>query len=232
MLTNYEEARDGVVQTIHELAVTVLQAYRDLYDALVNEDGACMHTIPSGLDKVNDTAVQIDNAIVEILARFSPEGSELRRLVVYLKVVNNIVRVSDNIKSVCKRLLRMNDAHVPLESFTIEKMYRCALDAYTMAHGVVENMILDIDLEIKKGEFVAIKGKSGSGKTTLLRILAGLEEAEGEIKVDNEIWLNKRINLPPQKRKIGFLFQDYALFENMSVEENLLFVSILGARTG
>lgn len=133
MLTNYEEARDGVAQTIHELAVTVLQAYRDLYDALVNEDGACMHTIPSGLDKVNDTAVRIDNAIVEILARFSPEGSELRRLVVYLKVVNNIVRVSDNIKSVCKRLLRMNDAHVPLESFTIEKMYRCALDAYTMA---------------------------------------------------------------------------------------------------
>jgi molybdate transport system ATP-binding protein len=92
-------------------------------------------------------------------------------------------------------------------------------------YGVVENMLLDINLEIKKGEFVAIKGKSGSGKTTFLRILAGLEEAEGEIKVNNEVWLNDKINLPPQKRKIGFLFQDYALFENMRVEENLLFVS-------
>jgi molybdate transport system ATP-binding protein len=91
-------------------------------------------------------------------------------------------------------------------------------------YGVVENMLLDVDLEIKKGEFVAIKGKSGSGKTTFLRILAGLEEAEGEIKVNDEIWLNKRINLPPQKREIGFVFQNYALFENMSVEENLLFV--------
>jgi ABC-type Fe3+/spermidine/putrescine transport system ATPase subunit len=50
--------------------------------------------------------------------------------------------------------------------------------------GVVENMVLDVDLEIKKGEFVAIKGKSGSGKTTFLRVLAGLEEAEGEIKVN------------------------------------------------
>jgi molybdate transport system ATP-binding protein len=91
--------------------------------------------------------------------------------------------------------------------------------------GVVENMLLDVDLEIKKGEFVAIKGKSGSGKTTFLRILAGLEEAKGEIKVNNEIWLNNKINLAPQKRKIGFLFQDYALFENMSVAENLLFVN-------
>jgi molybdate transport system ATP-binding protein len=91
-------------------------------------------------------------------------------------------------------------------------------------YGVVENMLLDVDLEIKKGEFVAIKGKSGSGKTTFLRILAGLEDAEGEIEVNGEIWLNNKINLAPQKREIGFLFQDYALFENMSVEENLLFV--------
>jgi molybdate transport system ATP-binding protein len=83
---------------------------------------------------------------------------------------------------------------------------------------------LEVNLEVKEKQFVAIKGKSGSGKTTLLRILAGLEEAQGEIKVDNEIWLNKRINLPPQKREIGFVFQNYALFENMSVEENLLFV--------
>ena len=89
----------------------------------------------------------------------------------------------------------------------------------------IKNFILDINLEIKKGEFVTIKGKSGSGKTTFLRVLAGLEESKGEIIVDNEIWLNKKINLPPQKREIGFVFQDYALFENMNIEENLLFVN-------
>jgi molybdate transport system ATP-binding protein len=86
-------------------------------------------------------------------------------------------------------------------------------------------MVLDVNLEIKKGEFLAIRGKSGSGKTTFLRILAGLEEAKGEIKVNDEVWLNDKINLSPQKRKLGFLFQDYALFENMNVEENLLFVN-------
>jgi len=89
----------------------------------------------------------------------------------------------------------------------------------------IKNFILDINLEIKKGEFVTIKGKSGSGKTTFLRVLAGLEESKGEIIVDNEIWLNKKMNLPPQKREIGFVFQDYALFENMNIEENLLFVN-------
>jgi len=92
-------------------------------------------------------------------------------------------------------------------------------------HKKLEEINLEINLEIKENEFIAIKGKSGSGKTTFLRILAGLEEASGEIKVDNEIWLNKKINLPPQKREIGFVFQDYALFENMSVQENLLFVN-------
>jgi len=57
-----------------------------------------------------------------------------------------------------------------------------------------------------------------------LRILAGLEDATGTIKVGDEVWLEGKKALPSQKRKIGFVFQDYALFPNMSVEENLLFV--------
>ncbi|MBN2825639.1 MAG: ATP-binding cassette domain-containing protein, partial [Campylobacterales bacterium] len=64
----------------------------------------------------------------------------------------------------------------------------------------------------------------GSGKTTLLRILAGLEEARGFITIENQKWLDEGKALPPQKRQIGFVFQDYALFDNMSVEQNLLYV--------
>ncbi|WP_066160608.1 ABC transporter ATP-binding protein [Aliarcobacter skirrowii] len=91
-------------------------------------------------------------------------------------------------------------------------------------HGSNGVMNLDINLSLQNGEFVALSGDSGSGKTTLLRVLAGLEEAFGEIIVDDEIWLNEKIKKPIQKRDIGFVFQDYALFQNLSVIDNLLYV--------
>lgn len=84
--------------------------------------------------------------------------------------------------------------------------------------------ILSLKLEINEGDFIALSGKSGSGKTTLLRVLAGLETAHGKIEVSGDSWLSGKINLAPQKREIGFIFQDYALFTNMSVLKNLLYV--------
>ena len=90
--------------------------------------------------------------------------------------------------------------------------------------GVVENMELNVKIELKKGEFLAVTGESGSGKTTLLRIIAGLENAKGRIKVGNEIWQDDKKFLPPQKREIGYVFQDFALFPNMNVLQNLLYV--------
>lgn len=86
-------------------------------------------------------------------------------------------------------------------------------------------MNLNINLDIKQGEFIALSGLSGSGKTTLLRILAGLEEAKGIIKINESIWLDENFSLSPQKRDIGFVFQDYALFPNYTVIDNLLYVN-------
>ena len=105
----------------------------------------------------------------------------------------------------------------------IEKMIN--INIQKPLHGSNGKMNLDINLNIKEHDFIALTGQSGSGKTTLLRILAGLESASGEIKISDTTWLDNNFSLSPQKREIGFIFQDYALFPNMSVEENLLFVN-------
>ncbi|ASQ29890.1 molybdenum ABC transporter ModABC, ATP-binding protein [Campylobacter avium LMG 24591] len=87
-------------------------------------------------------------------------------------------------------------------------------------------VLLDFDKEIKSGDFVAIFGESGAGKTTILRIIAGLLEPEyGFISVDDELWLDteKKFSLNVQKRRVGFVFQDYALFPNLTVAQNLAY---------
>ncbi len=99
-----------------------------------------------------------------------------------------------------------------------------SIDLYKRLHGADGTMELDVHLMLEEGEFVALYGPSGSGKTTLLRSIAGLEQADASIKVGGELWQSNSFFLPVQKRKIGFVFQEYALFDNMSVEKNLLFV--------
>ena len=83
---------------------------------------------------------------------------------------------------------------------------------------------LDVDLSFNSGEFVTIFGESGAGKTTLLRLIAGLTEPEeGYIEIDGKVWFDsqKKISLPIQQRNIGFVFQEYSLFPNMTIRENL-----------
>ena len=85
---------------------------------------------------------------------------------------------------------------------------------------------LAVKTVIKTGELVALFGSSGAGKTTLLRILAGLVNPDkGLIKFSNTVWFDseKGINVPPQNRNISLMFQDYALFPNMTVAENIQF---------
>ena len=95
---------------------------------------------------------------------------------------------------------------------------------YKTLHSSYGKMPLNISCEIQQGELATIYGASGAGKTTILRILAGLLQAEkGFIEIEKQTWLDtdKYINLLPQKRDIGFVFQDYALFPNMTVRKNL-----------
>jgi molybdate transport system ATP-binding protein len=91
-------------------------------------------------------------------------------------------------------------------------------------HSSRGEMDLAVEMEIAEGEFTALYGSSGAGKTTLLRMLAGLAKPDsGRIEVSGETWYDSAagINLPPQRRRAGLVFQDYALFPNMTVRQNL-----------
>jgi molybdate transport system ATP-binding protein len=85
---------------------------------------------------------------------------------------------------------------------------------------------LDVTFELNKGDFLSIYGESGAGKTSILRLIAGLEDMQnGSLENNGTIWFDstKKINLKPQHRSIGFVFQDNSLFPNMTVLENLEF---------
>lgn len=96
---------------------------------------------------------------------------------------------------------------------------RIELNGLTKRFG--DTLVLDhVDLEIREGEFLGLLGPSGSGKTTLLRILAGLEVADfGSLSIGDR----NANELPFELRQMGFVFQNYALFEHMSVFENVAF---------
>ena len=83
-----------------------------------------------------------------------------------------------------------------------------------------------VSIRFRRHEFVAVLGPSGCGKTTLLRMLAGLETPDdGEIYFDGTCVFSreKRINLPPERRGLGFVFQDFTLWPHMTVFENVAF---------
>ena len=92
---------------------------------------------------------------------------------------------------------------------------------------------LELGLEIAPGELLCLYGRSGAGKTTLLRCLAGLEQPDdGYILCSGEPWFDRQGSLAIQRRRVGFVFQDYALFPNMTVRGNLEFALRPGARHG
>ena len=87
-----------------------------------------------------------------------------------------------------------------------------------------EQVLSDFNLDVWKGSITGILGSSGSGKTTALRLIAGFDRPdEGIIEMKNEVIVSDEVWLPPEKRNIGMVFQDYALFPHLTVEKNIAF---------
>jgi iron(III) transport system ATP-binding protein len=89
--------------------------------------------------------------------------------------------------------------------------------------GAIE-AVRELNLEIERGELMAVLGPSGCGKTTLLRVIAGFEQPDaGCVVVSDEVVAGPGRTIPPEKRRVGMVFQDYALFPHLSVEGNVAF---------
>ncbi len=109
----------------------------------------------------------------------------------------------------------------PLAKHTVSKGASSLLDIRRVAKRFGKHTVLkNISLQIADGEFLTILGESGSGKTTLLRIIAGFEAAD-----EGELWMGgERLDpLPPYKRKVNTVFQNYALFPHLTVEANVAY---------
>ena len=92
------------------------------------------------------------------------------------------------------------------------------------SYGETNQIIQNINLEIEKSDRVAILGPSGCGKSTLLRLIAGLEKPNlGQITIDGTVVSTEKFVVPPEKRKIGLVVQEKALFPHLSVYDNVGF---------
>lgn len=91
---------------------------------------------------------------------------------------------------------------------------------------------LDVSFDVQAGQCLALIGPTGCGKTTTLRIISGIEQpARGRVEIDEHVLLDteRGINLPPQKRHVGFVFQDFALFPHLTVLGNVMYSAAVRA---
>lgn len=103
-------------------------------------------------------------------------------------------------------------------------MIALELKNLTFRHRENEPTLTQVKLLMKRGERIAILGASGAGKSTLLRVIAGLEKIDsGEVLISGNTVSSPSVHVPPEERKVGMVFQDWAVFPHLTVFQNIAF---------
>ena len=99
------------------------------------------------------------------------------------------------------------------------------LEVSGLTHRLGESLVLrDVGFRVEPGEVHALVGPSGCGKSTTLRLVAGLEPVQtGVVTISGEVVADDRLHVPPERRQVGLMFQDYALFPHLTVRRNVAF---------
>ena len=85
-------------------------------------------------------------------------------------------------------------------------------------------LVENLNFDISNGSIGLIKGESGSGKSTLLNVIAGLKNADsGNVVCNNKVYMDENTFLPPERRRIGYVFQDFALFPHINAKKNITY---------
>ena len=98
------------------------------------------------------------------------------------------------------------------------------IDEIFFSYSKDEKILSNLSLNVNKGDFISILGDSGAGKTSLLRVINGLEKInEGYIRLEGQLLSSAFYHVSPEKRSVGTIFQDFALFPHLNVKENIYF---------
>ena len=85
-------------------------------------------------------------------------------------------------------------------------------------------LVGNLNFDVSNGSIGIIKGESGSGKSTLLNVIAGLKKADsGNVECNNKVYMDENTFLPPESRRIGYVFQDFALFPHINAKQNITY---------
>ena len=117
-----------------------------------------------------------------------------------------------------------DDARPPGASVDAQHPAAVRLEGVSFGYDRGGRAVEEIDLNVRRGEVHALLGASGSGKSTLLRLIAGLERPDaGRVMLGERVVAGEGRDAPPERRPVGIVFQDYALFPHLSVERNVCF---------